>query len=605
MDRTRGVTIAILGIALVSCSKNETNKVSSTQDPMLQVETVEEPQSMASAEELVVPKVPEVIIDPKVEALTKYLEESLPSLTNASTLAQIQDFYKTNSHELAWSLEEQQLSVYPPTEGLFRAIRSSSTHGLNPERYDSELLEANLHSLLKTNPAERTAQQLAENDVLLTLILHTFIKDLRYGHVNPYRAIGQKWNRHSRKVALHDHINLILKLQTSSEIEKAILSLAPHCSAYLELRNQLATYQKIVNQRAWEAIPRPSDRADWTIEPGQRFSKLPLLKKRLRATGEYRHSREKSEDPTSTRYKGEIVEAVKKFQQRHSLYVDGILGPNTLRELNVPAEKRIEQILVNLERIRWMPRELGNRYIMVNVPEFTLRAYDQGQQVENMRVVVGSMKKRTTTPVIHKPMKHIIFRPYWNVPFSISRDELIPAAEANENYLAHYHYEIICNEDQRVIEDLEAGLELVKTNGAYIRQKSGSFNALGHVKFIFPNDYSVYMHDTNETRYFDYTQRDFSHGCIRLHRPDDLAVYALGSVRNWDKEKIHSMMYGEKRKYVPLKKPIEVYIYYMTAFYADEEREFRFCHDIYEHDSRVLHIIQKKEHLALKLASTQ
>ncbi|MEM9400400.1 MAG: L,D-transpeptidase family protein [Verrucomicrobiota bacterium] len=513
-------------------------------------------------------------------AFRDYFQKTLPSLASTAGAKYVTDFYILNHYELAWDLEGEKSTL---ADGLLQAIEESYLHGMNPEDYQAELLRESLDAFFAMASHERTVEQKAAMDATLTRIFQRLANHYYSGRINP-SLLGQRWNRNKQPLYTGTLLYKTLPKNSADAIRDAILVQAPQRKAYSALMDKLAYYRRLAQQGEWSPVAGSlSD--DWKVEPGEKYAGTPQLKQRLAFTGEFT-----GETNQSTRYSGAIVEAVKAFQENHSLEVDGILGKNTLRELNIPLQQRMEQVMVNLERQRWMPRDFGDRYVIVNIPEYTLRAYDDDVQKERMRIVVGNAERRTTTPVINNVMKYVVFRPFWNVPYSIANGELLPLAESDPNYLDSNNYEIVSSGN--IIPNDIKGIDLVKSRKAYLRQKSGSFNALGHVKFLFPNEHAVYMHDTNQTHLFGRTRRDFSHGCVRLHRPADMAAYVLGN-QGWSKQGIEEKMYGDTRKSITLKKYIEVYFYYMTAFYADEKGAFRFCEDIYDHDSRLANMLKK------------
>ena len=247
----------------------------------------------------------------------------------------------------------------------------------------------------------------------------------------------------------------------------------------------------------------------------------------------------------------------------------------------MPVEVRIEQLTLNMERWRWLPESLGDRHILVNVPTYQLDVYENGQVVLPMRVVAG--KKDNPTPIFMDKMENVVFSPYWNVPPSIARNETIPAAMRDPGYLDRNNMEVV--KGRHVVDPWSVSWSAVAAGNYTIRQRPGEKNALGHVKFLFPNQFDVYLHDTPAESLFARTDRSFSHGCVRIEKPEELAEYVLRSQPEWTRERIRAAMFGGVEKWVTLKEPLPVYILYMTAW-VDPDGAVQFREDIYGHDQK-------------------
>jgi murein L,D-transpeptidase YcbB/YkuD len=265
-------------------------------------------------------------------------------------------------------------------------------------------------------------------------------------------------------------------------------------------------------------------------------------------------------------YDRRLAGAVAEFQARHAIGVDSMLGKETVDAMNVPAEYRLAQVAANLERYRWLPRALGNRYIIVNVPQFHLAAYDSGQQTLEMKVIVGQEYEDKATPVFSDSMEFVIFRPYWNITDAIARKEIWPKVDADPGYLAANNMEVYNDHGVR-----------------RVRQLPGPKNSLGLVKFMFPNDFNIYLHDTPNGELFKKDVRAFSHGCIRLEKPAELAQWVLG----WDADRVQQAMHdGSNNHQVNLPKKIPVYIVYFTAYARGGQ--LYFGNDLYDRDSKLV-----------------
>jgi murein L,D-transpeptidase YcbB/YkuD len=286
---------------------------------------------------------------------------------------------------------------------------------------------------------------------------------------------------------------------------------------------------------------------------------------------------------------------VKRFQRRHGLDEDGRLGPSTLKQLNVPLSARVQQLQLTLERWRWLPEEFSAPPILVNVPDFRLRALgDDGKVALEMRVVVGKAM-RTQTPVFSRDMTYVVTRPYWNVPPSILRGEIVSAIQRNRNYIANKRYEVTTY-DGKVVTDGEISddvLAQLKAGKLAVRQKPGPANALGLVKLMFPNEYNVYLHSTPAQELFSRSRRDFSHGCIRVEKPAELTAWALRNNSGWSVERVREAMdKGSDNNTVTLVRKVPVFIVYGTAI-AYENGEVHFYDDIYGHDAALVKALAK------------
>ncbi len=326
------------------------------------------------------------------------------------------------------------------------------------------------------------------------------------------------------------------------------------------------------------------------IEAGQNYEALPKLAARLKFLGDMPVAANLA--PDSTAYQGEIVEAVKRFQQRHGLESEGKLGPQTIEELNRPMSFRVRQLQLTLERWRWLPHDFDEPPIVVNIPEFLLRAYDkEGNPTFRIRVVVGRAM-RTETPVLEEDMKYVVFWPYWNVPPSILRNEIVPKIAKDPAYLQKNAFEVATYSGQVVTDGVvsEETLAQLRAGKLMVRQKPGPKNALGLIKFIFPNDNNVYLHSTPSTSLFAQSRRDFSHGCIRVEDPAALAEWVLRNNPGWTRERIDAAFKAQKEQQVNLTKVIPVLIVYGTAVVPEDGRA-KFLEDIYGLDKKLEKLI--------------
>jgi murein L,D-transpeptidase YcbB/YkuD len=337
----------------------------------------------------------------------------------------------------------------------------------------------------------------------------------------------------------------------------------------------LAGYRQILRQGGWPQVPGRS-----RLQRGDRGARVAVLRRRLRITGDLRGSAGRK--PV---YNRAVARAVARFQARHGIPSDGIVGPATLAALNVPVRVRIRQIQLNLERYRWLPSEFGPRYIFVNIPDYKLYAYDVGKPVLTMRVVVGD-EYENATPVFADLMTFVVFRPYWHVPQRILVREILPRVRKKRSYLVRNHFEVVdAKRESLVLNPRRINWSRVDIRKVRVRQRAGSpTNPLGLVKFMFPNQFAVYMHDTPTRKLFHRAKRTLSHGCVWVEKPVELAEYVLAGQDDWDEKNIREAMqtaYSASKgasvdgPTVTLERPVPVYIVYFTAFVRDGILNFR------------------------------
>lgn len=327
---------------------------------------------------------------------------------------------------------------------------------------------------------------------------------------------------------------------------------------YITLRKQLGKYVSYAKKGGWEPLPVPRKK----IKKGGHDKFITSLKKRLAQTEDWKQS------DTTAAFTPELEAVIKKIQQQYGYKPDGTISSSFIHDLNVPAIARVQQLLINLERMRWMPASVKGRLIMVNIPEYEMHVREGNDSVFNTAIVVG--KEGHSTIMFSGNLNQVVFSPYWNLPPSIVRKEVLPEVQKNTHYLAEHDMEITGEED---------GLPV-------IRQLPGDKNELGKIKFLFPNSFNIYFHDTPHKELFNRSNRAFSHGCIRVSEPKKLAEFLLQDQPEWTDERMDSAMNGGKEIFVKVKKPVPVLIYYYTAW-ADEDGKIQWREDIYKHDSKM------------------
>jgi murein L,D-transpeptidase YcbB/YkuD len=533
----------------------------------------------------------------------------------------VKTFYQDRNYEIAWTRDGHPT---PAAMGFMRAFAQAELHGLRPEDYDSSRWEARIRSL-----AGRKDDEIAQFDIAMTVNVMRFISDLRIGRIKPQHfnfdidAANKKYNLaefvSDNAVDVTDVPALLKKVEPDSELYRRTEQALAH---YLDLEKQQ------IQQNA-DPLPIPAR----AISPGESYEYAPDLAQRLQLEGDLaldensddNRATSTSESATpSTSVKGvipserseprnprispeapqhqpkvftrKLSEAVKKYQHRHGLTEDGKLTAQTVASLNVPLSQRVDQLDATLERWRWLPDKYVNPRLMVNLPEFILRGYTPDHQLDfTMRVVVGQVKDEHQTPVFAHMMKYLIFRPYWTVPVDIARKELVPHMQTNHGYLESKNFEVVTSKGQPypnyTVKQVEQGQVMV-------REKPGPGNSLGLVKFMFPNQYDVYLHSTPAVGLFSRTRRDFSHGCVRVQKPEDLAAWLLDGQQDkdgedWDLEKVHEAMAdGPDNHQVNLKTPVPIVIFYMTAE-VEEDGDIHFFDDIYGYDASMQKVLEK------------
>jgi L,D-transpeptidase YcbB len=438
---------------------------------------------------------------------------------------------------------------------LTNAVLQAEQDGMRMDAYPVGALADEIAAVRAANPP--TADQLADADLILTATFAALGEDYLTGQVDP-RTVAQNWHIDPEEEKVDSALARGIRI---TAIDKAIATMRPQDPDYTGLRKQLDRYQQIVVKGGWTVVPEGE-----AVKPGEKMSpaRVAALRQRLAAEGYLVPAAQDTQTTVGT-YDRELAGAIASFQAHHAIAVDSMLGKETFDALNQSAAYRAAQIAANLERLRWLPRNLGLRYIYVNVPAFRLSAFDQGKQVLDMKVIVGQDYEDKATPVFSDVMETVVFRPYWNVTPDIAAKEIFPKINANPGYLAANDY------------------ELYRENGATrVRQKPGEKNSLGLVKFLFPNDFNIYLHDTPNHELFDKDVRAFSHGCIRVEKPAELAQWVLG----WDATKVDSAMHGSDNSAVKVPQKIPVFIVYGTAYMREDQ--LYFGNDLYDRDDKLV-----------------
>jgi murein L,D-transpeptidase YcbB/YkuD len=446
--------------------------------------------------------------------------------------------------------------------------------GLDPGEYDAALLDSVAGRIPELSPEER-----AHFDVLLTVDLVRLFGDVRYGRLRNHPLSGRPGP------AGPDPVRLVARTLAGDSLPRLVGTIEPELAQYRLLRAALARYRTLAADTSLGRLPAQF------VWPGSSYDSLTRLSRTLVALGDL------SPDsvPTGTAYRGPVVAAVRHFQQRHALAPDGVLGPGTLAALDAPVAERVRAIELALERLRWVPPIGARRFLVVNIPAFLLVGFDSaaapGPPAIAMPVVVGHALDRRT-PLLFEQLRYVEFLPYWNVPRSILAGEIVPMLEWNPGYLRSHDMELVGRGD-RVLGDsvTPAVLRRLRRGELRVRQRPGPHNALGLVKFIFPNGENVYLHDTPRKELFEEAERDFSHGCISVADPPALAEWVLRARPEWTRDTVEAALAGTRTRRARLPKPMPVLVFYTTAV-ARGDGSVWFYPDIYGHDRELIEALE-------------
>jgi len=484
----------------------------------------------------------------------------------------VKKFYELNGDSLWW------VNGMQPTaqaRQLIAVFQQADQRGLSPDDYDGPRWNDRLAKLKPAvqQPAEMDA---AKFDLALSVCAMRYISDLHIGKVNP-KHLDFEFDEQSKKY----HLAEFLKehVTGASDVASVLAQVEPPYPGYRLTIQALQSYMELAKKDDGTPLPPLTK----TVAPGDPYPGAPQLARRLQLVGDLPANA--NVPANQTVYSGALVDAVKNFQRRHGRDPNGRIDAQSLADLNVPLSRRVRQMQLTLERWRWLPGSIPSPPVVANIPEFRLRAYDKDYKVAlAMNVVVGKAYGHHT-PVFADSMEYVIFRPYWEVPPSIIRAELVPHLTRDPGYLGKKGFQVVDGHQNVVASGTVSSdvLAQLRAGKLYIRQEPGPKNALGLAKFIFPNSYNVYMHDTPSTEFFAKSRRDFSHGCIRLEKPADLAAWVLRDNPGWTPERIRAAMNGTAPEQVNLVHPIPVLIVYGTV--VAEDGLVYFYDDIYGHDA--------------------
>jgi murein L,D-transpeptidase YcbB/YkuD len=496
-------------------------------------------------------------------------------LCGASTISA---FYGSRGFQPAWT---NHAGARPQATELVKAIRHADFHGLTPDDYHLETIEAILQQTDAEPMEEPEPGLLADLDLLLTDAYLLYGSHLLSGRVNP-EDIQPKWNIGSRE---EDLARILQNGLDENRVWGSLEELAPRHEKYAALQQALQQHRAVLASGGWIQVPSGSK-----MEIGYRGMRVALLRSRLRQSGDLGPEAGGEID----RYDAAIDQAVRRFQARHGLASDGVVGSATLQALNKPTILRVEQIRVNLERWRWLPLDLGQRFVVVNIADFHLDLVEDGNPLMRIRVVTGRPYRHT--PVFSGTMTYLEVNPYWHIPPSIARKDILPKIKKNPDYLAEQGIRVFesWKSDAGEIDPNAVDWSRItpRTFSYKLRQDPGPRNALGRIKFMFPNRFSVYLHDTPAKGLFDETRRTFSSGCVRVERPMDLADFVLDGDPLWTRDALQAAIESGETRTMRLPKPLPVHILYWTAW-IDEEGRIQFRKDVYGRDKELREALKR------------
>jgi len=553
--------------------------------------------------------------------LAEAVKSHTDALGDGAVPQALRHFYTDRAWEPVWMKRSRMRGR--DTQALLDVLDNAARQGLTPADYGTDELRRRLDELPR-RLRKVAPETLATLEVDLTRAFAAYANDLLHGRLSPAQ-VDDSWHLEPRPKALADV--LATALDNPRQLDRTAERLEPDHLRYRRLKKVYDRYSRLAAEGGWPVVPEGEViKVGESMQPEryralverlevERYLAPDIADRKLShlerwrsaqgpgdATAQEAASQEAPSQEAANRSAGsgeggegddaaarqppelifdeELEAALIRFQDSHGIREDGALGPNTLRELNVSAEDRAGMIALNLERWRWLPDDLGERYVEVNLPGFELIAMDGDRITQTMKVVVG--KDGWSTPILEETMEHVVVNPYWNVPDSILKEDILPKLKENPSYLVEQNMEVVRKGSN---ETVAVGAAELASGDYRVRQKPGSDNALGRIKFIFPNRFNVYLHDTPADYAFDRTYRDLSHGCVRVERPIDLADFVFADDGEWNGSEIERLISSREQQTIPLQREIPVYFLYWTAFVGDDG-EVQFRPDLYGYDEK-------------------
>lgn len=464
---------------------------------------------------------------------------------NKTAAQRLRNFYVSRNYQYSWFDET---GITQQARGFWNLYNYYLSYNPDSSLFD-EKLQTEMGRFLEDSLYYKNTARLLDTELQLTRYFFDYAQYAYAGKIDPAEL---QWHIPRKKLDVVALLDSLVKNRGNN-----LEAWEPVNENYLKMQEKLQQYSAIKDSGGWDTLAFKKK-----LTAGNKDSEIPAIKKRLAIEGLLEPK------DTSTAYDSLLVKALSKARLRYGLNEKGGWDKTLVTALNVPVEKRIRQILVNMERMRWLPRPASDTIIVANIPDFKLRVFEGKNVVLDMNIVVG--KQGTNSVIFTNMLKYIVFAPYWNVPYSIAKNEIVPAIRRNKNYLARNN------------------MEITGYNGSVpvVRQKPGGNNSLGKVKFLFPNSYNIYFHDTPSKSLFEKEQRAFSHGCIRIQKPFELAQYLLRHQQQFTADSIRSLMDSTKETWITLPNAVPVFITYLTS-YVDTYGDIHFTRDIYGHDKEL------------------
>lgn len=478
------------------------------------------------------------------QMVSAYLDSA--SLNDTSKLL-FRNFYNSRNFQYAW-IDSNRLTEH--ANMLWNLYSEFRDYALNVPVADTALDNKMGRWTTAANDSI-SPSEILNVELKLTRLFFDYAFAKYIGNLKP---ADLQWHIPRRKIDVSALLDTLV-----SGSKNAVKEWEPLHPQYQNLKRHLLVYSKIAENGGWDSVSLGTLKK---LQEGDSDSLIVKIKKRLQVTSNY------PESDSSPAFNAALKDSLIIFQQLFGLKPTGAIGSETIAQLNVPVEQRIQQILINMERARWLPRQPESTWILANIPSFTLQVFENDSVGFRTNIVVGAAA--TKTVIFSNELRNIVFSPYWNVPPSIVKNEIVPAMKKNPNYLSR------------------SRMEQTGTSGGLpvVRQLPGPGNALGKVKFLFPNEHNIYLHDTPAKSFFERTDRAFSHGCLRVEKPYLLAKYLLRNDKAWDDKTITKAMNGDKEKWVTLPRKIPVFITYFTTW-VDKNNRIHFRKDVYGHDKRM------------------
>jgi murein L,D-transpeptidase YcbB/YkuD len=486
------------------------------------------------------------------------------------------NFYKDRGCKPAWIDRKGPL---PLSDSLMAALHTAPSEGLHYTNHLKELKEAQAEIAALLNIADLTSvdsiqvNRIVKFDFLMTASYFTYASHLLSGKTDPDQY-DITWRAEPRKRNLAP---LLKEAVEQNHVGQSLEDVIPTHPQYEQLKKALVQYQNIQDQGGWASVPV----SNGSLKMGDKGENVRLLKYRLMLTNDLLYNA----TDTLPVFDGKVEKAVAHFQHRNGLKADGIAGKNTLALLNTPVEERIKKLRINLERLRWLPDTLGEHHVAVNIPDYKASVMENGRSVLEMKVVVG--KEYASTPVFSDKIQYLEFSPTWTVPLSIARRNILPELKKDPAYLSRNNFLLYDNwqQDDMPLDPYQIDWQEITEEDFHYRlvQQPGPGNALGQVKFMFPNDLAIYLHDTPAEHVFDKKVRAYSSGCVRVEKPLELALHLLKNVPEVNRTTIYDYLHLDEPKTVLLPQPVPIQLMYLTAF-VDDQGVVQFRKDIYGHD---------------------